>query len=64
MVAVWWLRWPPAGVSGVAGGSLLVIPMALSLFGISADVAMQVVATGFVISVVQQLGGNRAQFID
>ena len=41
------------GVSGVAGGSLLLIPMALSLFGISADVAMQVVAIGFVISVVQ-----------
>jgi serine/threonine transporter len=42
-----------AGVSGVAGGSLLLIPMACSLFGISADVAMQVVAIGFVISVVQ-----------
>ncbi len=42
-----------AGVSGVAGGSLLLIPMATSLFGISADVAMQVVAIGFVISVVQ-----------
>lgn len=41
------------GVSGVAGGSLLLIPMALSLFGISPDVAMQVVAIGFVISVVQ-----------
>ena len=41
------------GVSGVAGGSLLLIPMALSLFGISANVAMQVVAIGFVISVVQ-----------
>lgn len=41
------------GVSSVAGGSLLLIPMALSLFGISADVAMQVVAIGFVISVVQ-----------
>jgi serine/threonine transporter len=41
------------GVSGVAGGALLLIPMALSLFGISADVAMQVVAIGFVISVVQ-----------
>lgn len=41
------------GVSGVAGGSLLLIPMAASLFGISADVAMQVVAIGFVISVVQ-----------
>ncbi|SOC53413.1 serine/threonine transporter [Chromohalobacter canadensis] len=41
------------GVSGVAGGSLLLIPMAASLFGISNDVAMQVVAIGFVISVVQ-----------
>lgn len=42
-----------AGVSGVAGGSLLLIPMATSLFGISTDIAMQVVAIGFVISVVQ-----------
>jgi serine/threonine transporter len=42
-----------AGVSGVAGGSLLLIPMATSLFGISNDVAMQVVAIGFVISVLQ-----------
>ncbi|WP_068635530.1 serine/threonine transporter SstT [Thauera butanivorans] len=42
-----------AGVSGVAGGSLLLIPMATALFGISTDVAMQVVAIGFVISVVQ-----------
>ncbi len=41
------------GASGVAGGSLLLIPLACSLFGISADVAMQVVAIGFVISVVQ-----------
>jgi len=41
------------GVSGVAGGSLLLIPLATSLFGISTDVAMQVVAIGFVISVVQ-----------
>ncbi|RTR02941.1 serine/threonine transporter SstT [Halomonas nitroreducens] len=41
------------GVSGVAGGSLLIIPMASNLFGISTDVAMQVVAIGFVISVVQ-----------
>nr|WP_300311722.1 serine/threonine transporter SstT [Halomonas sp.] len=41
------------GVSGVAGGSLLLIPMAAALFGIDADVAMQVVAIGFVISVVQ-----------
>ena len=41
------------GASGVAGGSLLLIPMACSLFGIGNDVAMQVVATGFVIGVVQ-----------
>lgn len=41
------------GASGVAGGSLLLIPMACSLFGISQDVAMQVVAVGFIISVVQ-----------
>lgn len=41
------------GTSGVAGGSLLLIPMACSLFGISGDVAMQAVAAGFIISVVQ-----------
>lgn len=41
------------GASGVAGGSLLLIPMACSLFGISGDVAMQVVAVGFIIGVVQ-----------
>ncbi|MDN3640479.1 serine/threonine transporter SstT [Simiduia curdlanivorans] len=41
------------GASGVAGGSLLLIPLACSLFGIPDDVAMQVVAVGFVISVVQ-----------
>ena len=41
------------GTSGVAGGSLLLIPMACSLFGISADVAMQVVGVGFIISVIQ-----------
>ncbi|WP_252107028.1 MULTISPECIES: serine/threonine transporter SstT [unclassified Halomonas] len=41
------------GVSGVAGGSLMLIPMAASLFGISTEVAMQAVAIGFVISVVQ-----------
>lgn len=41
------------GSSGVAGGSLLLIPMACSLFGISNDVAMQVVAVGFIIGVVQ-----------
>ena len=41
------------GASGVAGGSLLLIPLACGLFGISNDVAMQVVAVGFVISVLQ-----------
>ena len=41
------------GASGVAGGSLLLIPMAAALLGIHADVAMQVVAIGFVIGVVQ-----------
>ena len=42
-----------AGVSGVAGGSLLLIPMATSLFGVAPEIAMQVVAIGFVIGVVQ-----------
>ena len=37
------------GASGVAGGSLLLIPMACSLFGISDDISMQVVAVGFII---------------
>lgn len=41
------------GASGVAGGSLLLIPMACSLFGISNDIAMQVVGGGFIIGVVQ-----------
>ena len=41
------------GASGVAGGSLLLIPMACSLFGISADVSMQAVAVGFIIGVIQ-----------
>ncbi len=41
------------GASGVAGGSLLLIPLACSLFGISNDVAMQVVGVGFVIGVIQ-----------
>jgi serine/threonine transporter len=41
------------GASGVAGGSLLLIPMACSLFGVNADVAMQVVGVGFIIGVVQ-----------
>lgn len=41
------------GASGVAGGSLLLIPMSCSLFGISNDIAMQAVAVGFIISVIQ-----------
>jgi serine/threonine transporter len=41
------------GASGVAGGSLLLVPLACGLFGISNDIAMQVVAVGFVISVLQ-----------
>lgn len=41
------------GASGVAGGSLLLIPVACSLFGISNDLAMQVVSVGFVIGVIQ-----------
>lgn len=42
-----------AGASGVAGGSLLLIPLACSLLGISDDIAMQVVAIGFIIGVIQ-----------
>ena len=41
------------GASGVAGGSLLLIPMACSLLGVPGDVAMQVVGVGFIIGVVQ-----------
>ncbi len=41
------------GASGVAGGSLLLIPMACSLFGINNDIAMQVVGVGFIIGVIQ-----------
>ena len=41
------------GASGVAGGSLLLVPMACSLYGIPQDIAMQAVAVGFIISVVQ-----------
>jgi len=41
------------GASGVAGGSLLLIPLACGLFGISNDVAMQVVAVGFIVGVIQ-----------
>ena len=42
-----------AGTSGVAGGSLLLIPMACSLMGISNDIAREVVAVGFIIGVIQ-----------
>jgi len=41
------------GASGVAGGSLLLIPLACGLFGINSDIAMQVVAIGFIIGVIQ-----------
>lgn len=41
------------GASGVAGGSLLLVPLACSLFGIPNDVAMQVVGVGFIIGVIQ-----------
>ena len=41
------------GASGVAGGSLLLVPLACSLFNIPNDIAMQVVAVGFVIGVIQ-----------
>ncbi|MDO4941500.1 MAG: serine/threonine transporter SstT [Lachnospiraceae bacterium] len=41
------------GASGIAGGSLLLIPVACSLFGISNDIAMQVVGVGFIIGVIQ-----------
>ena len=41
------------GASGVAGGSLLLVPLACNLFGISNDIAMQVVGVGFTISVLQ-----------
>jgi serine/threonine transporter len=42
-----------AGVSGVAGGSLLLVPLACSLFGIPGEVSIQVVGVGFIIGVVQ-----------
>ncbi|WP_051123229.1 serine/threonine transporter SstT [Paenisporosarcina sp. HGH0030] len=42
-----------AGASGVAGGSLLLIPLACNLFGVPNDIAMQVVGVGFIIGVVQ-----------
>ncbi|WP_260604186.1 cation:dicarboxylate symporter family transporter [Enterococcus faecalis] len=41
------------GASGVAGGSLLLIPLACSLFGISNEIAMQVAGIGFIIGVIQ-----------
>lgn len=41
------------GASGVAGGSLLLIPVACSLFGIPNEIAMQVVGVGFIIGVIQ-----------
>ena len=41
------------GASGVAGGSLLLIPMACSLFGIPNDIAIQVVGVGFIVGVIQ-----------
>jgi serine/threonine transporter len=41
------------GASGVAGGSLLLIPMACSLFGIDQNIAMQVVGVGFIVGVIQ-----------
>ena len=41
------------GTSGIAGGSLLLIPMACSLFGISQDAAMEMVAVGYIINVIQ-----------
>jgi serine/threonine transporter len=41
------------GASGVAGGSLLLIPMACSLLGVPGDVGMQMVAVGFIIGVIQ-----------
>lgn len=42
-----------AGASGVAGGSLLLIPLACSLFGLPADISMQVVGVGFICGVIQ-----------
>ena len=41
------------GTSGVAGGSLMLVPLACSLFGISDDISMQLVGVGFIISVIQ-----------
>ena len=44
------------GTSGVAGGSLLLIPLACSLFGIPSDLAMEVVGVGFIVGVIQDSG--------
>ncbi|MBQ1352803.1 MAG: serine/threonine transporter SstT, partial [Firmicutes bacterium] len=41
------------GASGVAGGSLLLIPMGCAMFGISADVGMLMVGIGFIVGVIQ-----------
>ena len=41
------------GTSGVAGGSLLLVPLGCSLFGIPNDIAMQIVGIGFILSVIQ-----------
>ncbi len=41
------------GTSGVAGGSMMLVPLGCSLFGISADISMQLVGVGFIISVIQ-----------
>ncbi len=46
------------GASGVAGGPPPLIPMACLLFGISNDIAMQVVGVGFIIGVIEDSGGN------
>ena len=51
--SAFWLAVSACGASGVAGGSLLLIPLCCSLFGISNDIAMQVVGVGFVIGVIQ-----------
>ena len=50
---VWGQNGAAEGASGVAGGSLLLIPVACSLFGISNDIAMEVVGIGFIVGVVQ-----------
>ena len=42
-----------AGASGVPGGSLLLIPLACSLFGLPGDISMQVIGVGFIVGVIQ-----------